>query len=334
MKLSMKISIAGQFVLTALIALLAVTINVSFLIAPHSAVAQQNPTAFEDAIHEDVVAVVSIDLTEVNLLKLHKMATGAGLLAEENANEEKLMLATAQGVIGTLTDNGVERISILLRLSDVGTYSPLWVARIKKGGDIAQGIEALEGTLEGLPLPKQVLQAKGDLIFGGPSQAEIDSLFTESDSANRRLTSAIETMRQHQVGILVFGNPETRRVIREMLPSLPQPFDEVTGELIADHTDWGGLFLDLPPTTDLKIIIQATDDNSAQTIGKLATSTMQYALRQSPPAVAEAVGETILTKITPEIIQRRVVLDAENVLSDQAFIQKIVGLLKDSAMKK
>ena len=149
MKPSMKISIAGQFVLTALIALLAVTINVSFLISPHSAVAQQNPTAFEDAIHEDVVAVASVDLTEVNLLKLHKMATGAGLLAEENANDEKLMLATAQGVIGTLTDNGVERISILLRLSDVGTYSPLWVATIKQDGDIGKDSKLWRGRWRG-----------------------------------------------------------------------------------------------------------------------------------------------------------------------------------------
>ena len=179
-----------------------------------------------------------------------------------------------------------------------------------------------------------MLQAKDDLIFGGPSQTEIDSLFTKSASANRQLTDAIETLRQHQVGILVFGNQETRRVIREMLPSLPQPFNEATGDLIADHTDWGGVFLDLPPATDLKIIVQATDDDSAQTIGRLATATMQYALRQSPPAVAEAVGETILTEVTPEIVERRVVLDAENVLSDQAFIQKVVGLLKDSAMQK
>ena len=191
---------------------------------------------------------------------------------------------------------------------------PLWVATLKQGSDTVEATEALKATLDMLQLDKKAMQARDGLIFGGPSDAEIDSLFNESDAADRRLSGALKMMDQHTAGIFIFGNEETRRVVREMLPDLPKPFSEATRELIADHTDWGGLFLDLPPTADLKLVFQASDKESAQMIGRLSTSAIEYALKNAPPTVNESLGDTIRSEVAPKVTDRQVLVDAKRCL--------------------
>ena len=185
-----------------------------------------------------------------------------------------------------------------------------------------------------LQLDKRTLQAKDGLIYGGPSQAEIDSLFAENAAADRDLSAAIKMMNQHTAGVFVFGNQETRRVVREMLPDLPKPFTEATRELIADHTDWGGLFMDLPPAADLKLVIQASDKESAQTIGRLSTATVEYALRKIQ-ATDDSTDKTFFenfamgfSKNSPEITDRQVVIDAQSMMTDQAFLKSVVAMFR------
>ena len=289
--------------------LVAVIICVSFLGLPCMAVAQQNPTAFEKAISKDVVAVASVSLIDVDLPKLNNWGLELGLFSKEETEILKLKMLRAHSAVEGLSDSGVERISVLFRLSDFGTYSPLWVATVKKEGDVAEATEALKATLDILQLDKRALKVRDGLIFGGPSQAEIDSLFAENAAASRELSESIKILNQHTAGFVVFGNQDTRRVVREMFPDLPQPFKEATRDLIADHTDWGGVFLDLPPTVDLKLIVQARDNDSAQTLGRLSTGTIEYVLKKSPPEIDAAVGRAIRLMLVPEVTDRRVVLD-------------------------
>jgi len=165
------------------------------------------------------------------------------IITEKEAGELKFKLAAAEGIIGGLVDSGVDRISVLFRITDVETYSPIWVASIKQGEDTSQAKDALKEVLDLLPLPAQVLQVKDGKVIGGPTQEALDSFLDSELSAQPELSSGLENGSQYAVGLLVFGNPETRRVIREMFPDLPPPFEEATGELIADKSDWGGLFL-------------------------------------------------------------------------------------------
>ena len=319
---------------TSIVNLVIVITGLSFLCTTRSAVAQQNPTAFEKAISKDVVAVSSVNLTQVDLTKLNNWALELGLFSEEEAGILKLQLRLAQGAIKSLTDSGVERISVLFRLSDFGAYSPLWVATVKKEGDVAEATEALKATLDIFQLDKRALKVRDRLIFGGPSQTEIDSLFAENAAAERDLSAAIKMMNQHTAGVFFFGNQETRRVVREMLPDLPKPFTEATRELIADHTDWGGLFLDLPPAADLKLIIQASDKESAQTIGRLSTATVEYALRKIQ-ATDDSTDKTFfenfakgISNNSSEITDRQVVIDAQSMMTDQAFLKSVVAMFR------
>ena len=286
---------------TSIVSFVAVIFGLSLLSAPRTASAQSDLTAFEKAISEDVVAVISVDLKKSSPREIIQLAERVGLVPKKEGDSLRKNLPAIKGAVSALTDAGVERISILFRPSDIRSYLPLWVASIEAGGDIDAATDALRGLLSPLPpQAKQVLQAKDGLVFGGATQAEIDSLFVESDRGDRDLSELIEMMHQHTVGIIIFGNHETRRVIREMLPDLPKPFNEATRDLIADHTDWVGLFSNSPPTAELKLIFQASDNESAQTLSRLSTATIEYALRKLPPAFNEQLGETVRSKLVPE----------------------------------
>ena len=318
-----------RFLRVFVCSLIAVVLSLSLLSVPRTAVAQQDPVAFEKDISKDVVALASVDLTKVDLLKLYSWAAEVSLFPSGDTQKLKTVLTTAQDSVDKLTENGVQRISVLYRLSDYGANSPLWIAETKKGADSAKAIQALEATLEVLQLDKRTLQVKDGSIYGGPSQAEIDSLFAENAAADRDLSAAIKMMNQHTVGVFVFGNQDSRRVVREMLPDLPKPFNEATRELIADHTDWAGLFMDLPPDADLKLIIQASDKESAQTIGRLSTATVEYALKKIQ-AMDESTDKTFslnlakgFSKNNPQITDRQVVIDAQSMMTDQAFIEGV-----------
>ena len=333
MKLVLRITI---------VSLAAVTVSLSLLRLPRTAVAQANPPAFEKAISEDVVAVASVDLTKVDLLKLDSWAAEVSLLTARDINELKSVLTLAQDAFDKLTKNDVQRISLLYRLSDfrANTYSPSWVAELKAGGDATKATQALKATLDMFQLDKRVLQARDGMIFGGPSEAEIDSLFAESDAAKRDLAEAIKNLDQHTAGFIVLGNQETRRVVREMLPDLPKPFSEATRDLIADHTDWGGLFLDLPPTANLKLIVQARDQDSAQTIARLSTATVEYANRKIR-AMDESTDKTFFSnfakgfsKNRPQITDRQVVIDAQSMLTDRAFLKSVYGMFRVESGQK
>ena len=322
------------------LSLFAAIVSLSLLSVAGSAVAQQGSTAFEKAISKDIVAVASVNLTQVDLMKLNDWVLELGLPSEEEAGILKLQARLAQSAVERLSDSGVKRISVLFRLSDFGAYSPLWVATVKKGGDVAEATEALKAALDSFQLDKRALKVRDGLIFGGPSETEIDSLFTENAAAKRDLSAAIKLLNQHTAGVFVFGNQETRRVVREMLPDLPKPFNEATRELIADHTDWGGLFLDLPPAADLKLIIQASDKESAQTIGRLSTTTVEYVNREIR-AMDESTDKTFcenfakgFSKNRPQITDRQVVIDAQSMMTDRAFLKSVYAMFRVESEQK
>ena len=107
--------------------------------------AQQDPAAFEKAISKDVVAVASVDLTKVDLLKLNSWAVEVSLFPPEDTQKLKAVLTTVQNSVDKLTENGVQRISVLYRLSDYGANSPLWIAETQKRRRFRKGDSSFGG---------------------------------------------------------------------------------------------------------------------------------------------------------------------------------------------
>ena len=289
----------------------------------------QNASSIEELMREDVIAVAAADLAKVDLVKVLKWSSETGIVSTEEAADIRLQLRAAQGVIGGLIDSGVERVSVLLRVHDLETYNPIWVASINGKKDVDQAADALKSVIAMLPIPPQVVQVQGNQIIGGPSQEALDVFLASDRSTARQLSSGLATLDRYTAGVLVTGSTQTRRAVRELFPSLPQPFEEASGELFADQADWGGLFIDLPPEIDLKVICQTTDNQSAEALGRLVIATTRYIAKNNSAKMSELFEESNLAKVNKEVTDNQVVVDYQAVLADPKFIEKVVSSFKD-----
>lgn len=287
--------------------------------------AQQEVQTIEDVITADVVAMASVDLTKVNLLKLHSWAAQLGLISDEQIDSLKMQSAAMQGFVGELVESGVERITVLLRVSDINEMSPLWIASVNARKDVANAKDAIAATLELIPVDPQTLVVENGLIVGGQNQTDVDSLLNGNVSVVSQLKNAIETSKRHTVSLIVFGNPDTRRVVREMLPELPPPFQDATAELIADDIAWGGIFLNLPPEGDLKIAFETSDNDSAKTVGRLAQSFLKYAIKHASPVYKNIVGKINVADLEPKIEETFVTIEGRTLFEDPDFLAGVIA---------
>ena len=72
-------------------------------------------------------------------------------------------------------------------------------------------------------------------------------------TGDRSIADGLSSMGNGAAGLLLFGDSDSRRVIRELMPELPKPFQEVTGEWIADELEWAGLQLDVNETIEIRV---------------------------------------------------------------------------------
>jgi len=121
------------------------------------AVRADDSASIESMVTEEVVAVATVDLTQVKLPQLIKWGVESGLVAESEAKNIKFSATAAQGWVSGLVDSGVQRITVLGQISDIQTQAPIWVATLKTGEDPEVALEALAGTVELLPIKSQAL---------------------------------------------------------------------------------------------------------------------------------------------------------------------------------
>ena len=155
----------------------------------------------------------------------------------------------------------------------------------------------------------------------------MDSFLKSNSSTHPQLSGGLKSGRQHTVSFLVTGSPETRRVVRKMFSDLPKPFEEATGELLADKVAWGGLFVDLPPEIDLEVVVQTNDGQSAQTMGRLANAIIRYAAKNAPAHLANLFNKDVLAKVNQKVVGNQVVVNGQALLSDTKLVENVVAVV-------
>ena len=116
-----------------------------------------------------------------------------------------------------------------------------------------------------------------------------------------------------------------------MFSDLPKPFEEATGELLADKVAWGGLFVDLPPEIDLEVVVQTNDGQSAQTMGRLANAIIRYAAKNAPAHLANLFNKDVLAKVKQKVVGNQVVVNGQALLSDTKLVENVVAVVNKQA---
>ena len=217
---------------------------------------------------------------------------------------------TAQMWLDHLAAFGAEHGYVLFRVSDVGHQGPSWVVSVSKQG-------------KNLQLPGHWEVVDG-VLLGGTTTAQLEHLKSSRPGKSPRdLTEAWAALGQGDCGLLVFGDKDSRRVVREMFPKLPAPLQAIDGKLIADGLLWGGVALDLPPKPRAQIVVETRDEATAATVAETVTSGLGFA-KQAVPAKQELI-EALASAFRPQVEGKRVRISLDELTSDVDRMAKLFG---------
>ncbi|QDS96809.1 DUF1559 family PulG-like putative transporter [Adhaeretor mobilis] len=219
---------------------------------------QGSHAAIHPFLGDDVVAMAFVDVRAVDIEAALQLSEKSGWLYPEDVKEFRQSSDHVEQVMKSLTDAGLERIYAVARMSDVQYTAPLFIIPVAEGGDP----EALRKQLRDLPdMPFQWERTETENILLGAlsdKQGALAHLAALSDEPPRQaVLDALTALGNDNAGVMIFGDSDTRRVVREMLPALPAPFTDIDGKLIADGLAWGGASLNLPPHLNAAVSIQA-----------------------------------------------------------------------------
>ena len=209
--------------------------------------AQQPPAAGEAPsrwIDAQTVGVVRVKVAE--LLRsttpervsqaMQQAGLDAAAAAELQQIEQRVRLLGEQFV-----QAGGDEVWLVLSLADVRAGAPLIIVR----GAADRDTSGLGTWLQAQP---QALEAPGLQV----SQVDANTWLVAHPSTLQRLTqlqpderpelvSATTALRPYPVSVILALGAEQRRIIRETLPPLPEPWHDATGELLADGIRWCAL---------------------------------------------------------------------------------------------
>ena len=276
-----------------------------------SVAAAQNPHAVLDRyLTDDVVAVGYLDLAAADIPAVLEWGEELDVLTAGDRDAMADTVKATQMWLDHLAAFGAEHGYVLFRVSDVGHRGPSWVVPVSKQGKKPQ-----------LPGHWEIVDS---VLLGGTTVAQLDQLKNRRPGkTSRDLSKAWAALGQGDCGLLVFGDKDSRRVVREMFPKLPGPFQAIDGKLIADGLLWGGIALDLPPKPRAQIVVETRDEATAAAVAEAATSALGF-IKQAVPAKKELI-EALASTFRPQVEGKRVRISLDELTSDVDRMTKLLS---------
>ncbi len=246
--------------------------------------------AVEPYVSDDVVAMAYIDLRAVDLSAALDEATRWGTLSEDDKNRAATLIREPQQWCHQLVEKGVTRVYALFRVSDAQQGGPSWVLPLAidaKPDMIIDQVRSTDGA------PRVFRQAQG-VLLAATSDVQLEMLRKgPADSPRPDVVAALAELGDGAAGWILWGDTNSRRVLREMFPRLSAPFDRIDGRLIADQIRWAALEVDFPPRTQATISIQTSDSEVAKTLSSAVASGLKLVERAVRTSWSEALPEAV-----------------------------------------
>jgi hypothetical protein len=217
---------------------------------------------------DDVFAVASVDLTKLDLLAGFEEFARLGVVPQEFLDAERQKATLAQQLYAELPKQGARRAYGLLRASDLQSGGTTWVIETTDAAAAKRVLDLLDPWLKKAHSERSfddetafvphVLDVAGNVVLAACSDEQMKMLKASHAATPRaEAVAALGVLSKADGGIVAFGDPDSRRVVREMFPAAPAPFMEIDGRLLADGVAWGGVLLKLPPGPTVTVTLEA-----------------------------------------------------------------------------
>jgi hypothetical protein len=279
------------------------------LTLPAAAAEKFDPEALARAVAPFVdaqtVGVAHVDLTRIDAVAFLDKVAEIGKLEAEEVEGPKRDL---RGLLAGLTRTGAKDWYVVFSMADLPAQPPFIVVPLGAGADA----KAMSRELEQAKLFGQGhAEALGHAVLGG-SEKTLKRLRTLEPTARPDLAKAFAAAGDSAVQVLLLPAADTRRVIAELLPTLPA---EIGGESTTPLTHdlrWAALGMDLTPNLALRLVIQSTDPAAARKLSGFLTRTRDALGRLAEVREILPDFARLAALLTPEVEGDRLVVSLTN----------------------
>lgn len=300
---------------------------VLFAIAP-LALAQDHQTTLAPYLTDDVVAVAYLDLAKIDTLGTLEWISelGFGPDDKQRGRATKLML-TVQQRLDEAAGFGARYVYVLFRPNDISHGGPTWILPIDEQGDPRAVFGMLlSGRPDKFEIEREMrppffpdhCEVVGNAVVGANTVAQLAEAKQEPNSSPLEMSEMLGALGDGHGGLLIFGSNDSRRVVRDLFPSLPPPFQAINGPLIADDLQWGGFVVDLPPEPRLQILVQAKSNEAAKTVNEALNMalTVGTQLPQAKLLLDDEALRMLGSALRPNLDDSRVTISFAGLFSD------------------
>ncbi|MEL7497284.1 MAG: DUF1559 domain-containing protein [Planctomycetota bacterium] len=310
---------------------------------PCIAAAQIKPAdQLKQLVDDEVVGVFYIDLEQIDVSLATEKLTEIGAI---NGPERRLIKRSVK-YLKKIAEAGAQSICCPVRLTDWSSGGPAFVVELEKSSDSEKVKSAIEEWMKTnsmtFPLKTRLQENR---LFIGATDAQLNSLSNPGENQRQFDTSMWSSLGSGTVGLVLFGNPTSRRIVHEVMPELEEPLSAITGEMIAENIQWAGFQLDLSEKQfGFRLAIQTTDDDSANAIKQATTAGLVAMIQKLRGKSAEsqtpsktAIGE-LTTALTPAVNNKQVLLELN--ADDPKFsslanpLKELLGNIGEGAVRR
>ena len=228
-------------------------------------------------LDDDVTGVVRIDLAKVDVEKIaHRLAADPEQAAEISQAVSPWFAA--------LKTAGAKDLYFLLNLTDMMNPEhapPSAIVPLAPGVD-ARGIGQLlcGGANTKGPIAWPTCATVNNAVFAGSKEA-LERVRQLKPVDRPELTAALAALGDTSAEVVLIPTSDTRRVVEELLPSLPRELGGGSTTVLTKGLRWIAAGLNTEPEPGFQFIVQGSDAASAQALAAIGKSIVQF-LRQSP----------------------------------------------------
>jgi hypothetical protein len=283
------------------------------LLLPAMALAQEPDAAAANTaarlaplIDEQTVGIARLNLAQLDLPATLKFIQELSPQDEAEFTRQ-LEAAQTQGAAmkKTLADSGIDEIYAIVSLADVPAQPPFLVVFPKRDAEAARPGMAVLSELTRL----EPFSIRGDVVFAPkPVQQRLVSL--KAVPRPEFATALAAAGSDATLAVALAPSADTRRVLAEMIPRLPDEIGGGSGRTLGEGITWIALAASAPPQTSLKITLQAKDAESAAALRGTALSALELLGKSDEVRAAVPQFDELAKLLTPGITGDRLTIEA------------------------
>jgi hypothetical protein len=224
--------------------------------------AESRARAIAPFMDEQTVIVAHVDLARIDADALWNWVAEVGRLEAKEVEE----LRRDSGVwLADLTRAGGKELYVVVSLADLPIEPPLVIVPLAAGADAGSVRRVLDRVKDFEQLHFETFD---QALVGGSASAR-KRLRGAKPAARPELARAFAAAGDTTAQLLLLPTPDTRRVVNELLPTLPPQAGGGSTRPLTHGLLWAAVGMDLPPKLSLRLLIQSPDADAAGTLKSL-----------------------------------------------------------------